>query len=915
MSNNTFSISELRCNARTNPIGTDNTALYFSWKLSTTDPNRRGLRQTTYRVRVASSRNKLSNLPDLWDSGNIAFDQSVDVLYAGQSLASGERAYWNVTVTDENGTTVTSDETAFWEAGLLSESDWQNAAWVGGTLTGGPRTTVPCPYLRTTFTLDVVPEGARLYITALGVYEASINGVRVGTDYFAPGWTDYNKRVQYQTYDVTDLLRVGENVLGAILGDGWYCGHVGGGARQEYGDRPALLATLIAGETVVTTNEAWRAALGAILESDMLMGESYDARRELTGWNEPGYSENSEWQPVTLRSDPGIERSAMLGPTVRTFEEISAIDEPQAIPGWPQPTYVYDFGQNLVGIVRLRIQGEAGTTVRLRFAEVLEGGPAATKGPIYTANLRGARCTDYYTLKGDPEGETWEPRFTFHGFRYAELNIFPPSHPTTESTHKMPKPERDAVTAIVMHSDIPKTGDFECSDPLINQLQKNIDWGQRGNFLEVPTDCPQRDERLGWTGDAQVFIRTAAWNRDVQSFFHKWQRDLVDAQGIDGEIPSVVPNTDPGSEDGGPAWADAHIICPWTLYLAYGDTDILAKNYDSFVKFIGYLDICSQNNIRSFDGCRGHQGFGDWLSQDGSGKIDGATPKHLIGTAFYAYDAYLMSKIARILGKDEDAGKYEAQFASIRETFLKRYVTPDGLVYPGTQTAYCLALHFNLLPEALRPVAVDALVADIKSRGHKLTTGFVGSPYLPHVLSDNGRADIAYKLLHQKNAPSYLYAVTQGATTIWERWDGWTHDKGFQDAGMNSFNHYAYGAIGAWLYQRVAGIEIDESQPGYKHILLRPLPFGSGLTHARAWLKTVYGLAESAWKLENGQFVWDVTIPANTTATVEWPVELALNTLTESEKPLSQAKGIPGVETGKSLKLAPGKYQFLAHCL
>ncbi|MBC8140673.1 MAG: glycoside hydrolase family 78 protein, partial [Armatimonadetes bacterium] len=833
-----------------------------------------------------------------------------DVLYAGQPLAARQRAYWNVTVTDEAGGAGTS-ESAFWEVGLLTTDDWQGAEWISGTLTGGARTSVPAPYLRTVFTLDAVPESASLYISALGLYDVTINGVRVGESVFAPGWTDYNKRVQYQAFDVTPLLRAGENVLGAVLGDGWYCGHVGGGARQTYGEKPALLATLFAGDTVITTSGEWQAATGAVLESDMLMGESHDARREPVGWDKPGF-DASRWQSVEIVADPGIERSPMLAEPVRAFEEMTAIAEPQAIPGWPQPTYIYDFGQNLVGYCRLQITGEAGTTVRLRYAECLEGGPAATTGKLYTANLRGARCTDYYTLRGDPEGETWTPRFTFHGFRFAELNIFPPSHPTTESTGTKVVPGRDALTAIVLNSDTPQTGDFECSDPLLNQLQRNIDWGQRGNFLEVPTDCPQRDERLGWTGDAQAFIRTAAWNRDVQSFFHKWQRDLADAQSETGKIPSVIPNPDPGSGDGGPAWADAVVICPWTVYLAYGDKAILSEHYDSLALFVRSLEDNSQDDIRSYEGMPGHRGFGDWLAQDGTNKVDGGTPKDLIGTAFRAYDATLMAKIARVLGKTEDAAIYDALFERIRDRFVRRYVTPDGMVYPGTQTAYCLALHFGLLPEALRQTATDALVADIKSRGHKLTTGFVGSPYLPHVLSDNGRPDIAYKLLHQKNWPSYLYAVTQGATTIWERWDGWTHDKGFQDAGMNSFNHYAYGAIGDWMYQRVAGINLDEARPGYKHIVLKPLPFGSGLTFAKAHLETVYGRVESAWELEGDALMWNVTVPPNTTATAHFPAEVNAQTVTEGGKPLTESDGVTVDGEGGVLQLAPGSYRFAA---
>jgi alpha-L-rhamnosidase len=584
---------------------------------------------------------------------------------------------------------------------------------------------------------------------------------------------------------------------------------------------------------------------------------------------------------------------------VKAIQELAPVDEPQLIKRWPKDDYIFDFGQNLVGRVRLRVKAEAGTTIRLRYAETLKDGPASKTGDIYRDNLRTAEQIDYFTCKGDPEGDTWEPMFTFHGFRYVEVNGLP--SPPTKSD----------LTAVVMHSDTPLTGDFECSDPLINQLQKNIDWGQRGNFVDVPTDCPQRDERLGWTGDAQVFIRTAAWNRDVQGFFYKWFRDMRDAQGDEGQIPSVIPDTGAAPGDGGPAWADAGVICPWTMYLTYGDKSVLQTQYESMSRFVGYLETITIDGLRSHPDYKGFHGFGDWLAQDGSGKTDGGTPKDLIGTAFTAYCASLMEKIATVLGKTEDAAKFKALFDRTRETFATRYVTPAGLVYPGTQTAYCLALHFDLLPEALRPAATKALVADIKSRGNKLTTGFVGSPYLAHVLSDNGRADMAYKLLHQKQWPSYLYAVTQGATTIWERWDGWTHDKGFQDAGMNSFNHYAYGAIGAWMYQRVAGIDIDEANPGYKHIVLKPLPFGSDLTHAKAHLETVYGRVESSWQLENDTLTWEITVPPNTTATAYLPAALSIESATEGGKALSEANGVASEASGV-LQLVPGKYRFVA---
>ena len=513
-------------------------------------------------------------------------------------------------------------------------------------------------------------------------------------------------------------------------------------------------------------------------------------------------------------------------------------------------------------------------------------------GELYTDNLRTARATDIYTFKGAGV-ETWEPKFTFHGFRYVELSGYDG------------EVDRHTITGIVLHSAMAPTGSFTCSDPLLNQLQHNITWGQKGNFVDVPTDCPQRDERLGWTGDIQVFVRTAAFNMDVGGFMTKWAQDVADAQSAQGCIPPVVPMVGPLMEDGGPAWADAGVICPWTIYLCYGDKEILAKNYGVMTRFMDFLLATSPGYIRCAPDYKGWLGFGDWLS------INADTPRDLIGTAFLAYDANLMAQIAAVLGKTRDAARYRKLFADVKKAFAARFLLGakrseaetqaaidrtqvaeadaisrgnlktveygpvDSKVFATrffqpTQTAYVLALHFDLLPAKLRPLAAAELVADIERRGDHLSTGFVGSPYLPHVLSSNGKLDVAYKLLAQTTWPSWLYPVTQGATTIWERWDGWTPEHGFQDKGMNSFNHYAYGAIGAWLYNTVAGIEIDPAEPGYKHTILRPQP-GGDLTCAAARLETPYGELLSDWKLEHGRFTWEVVVPPNTTATAILP--------------------------------------------
>ena len=875
------------CEYGANPLGIDVTAPRLSWRLQS---DRAGARQTAYRVRAASDPALLQEGPaDLWDSGKVESDQSVQVAYGGPRLKSRQRVYWQATVWDETGQ-ASQSEVAWFEIGLLKRSDWK-AKWIGVALTGGPRTNVPAPYLRKPFSVAGKVQSARLYVTALGLYECSINGQPVGDDVFNPGWTDYHKRVQYKVYDVTDLLQEGDNVLGAILGDGWAAGHVGMGARQNYVDRPRLLAqlevTLADGSRqVIATDRTWKHQFGPILENDMLMGEAYDARLEMPGWNEPRF-DDKRWLGVELFDDPGAALVATNGPTVRRMEELTPISDPVDRGNFMARRAIFDLGQNMVGWVRFKGSAPAGTTVTLRFAEVLDA-----NGDLYTPNLRAARATDYYTFKGEGE-EIWEPKFTFHGFRYVEVTGYP--GPLT----------RDAVTGVVLYSDMAQTGDFTCSEPLVNQLQHNILWGQKGNFVDVPTDCPQRDERLGWTGDIQVFARTAAFNMDVAGFLTKWAQDVADAQNEAGMVPAVVPKASIPLPDGGPAWADAVIICPWTVYLAYGDTRMLENNYEVMRKFLDWVVSASPGFIRCAPDYEGWPGFGDWLS------INANTPRDLIGTAFLAYDAHLMAQIAAALGKQRDAARYRKLFAEVKKAFGNRYLKGGKLpanaapasqmrqmmdgadaisrgnlkavdygpitsevfntdLFTPTQTAYVLALHFDLLPEKLRPFATAELVADIERRGMHLSTGFVGAPYLPHVLSNNGRLDVAYALLHQKTWPSWLYSVTQGATTIWERWDGWTEENGFQDPGMNSFNHYAYGSIGAWLYSAVAGIEIDPAQPGYKHAILRPQP-GGGLTEASGRIKTLYGELTSAWRVEQGVFEWTIHIPPNTRATAYLP--------------------------------------------
>ncbi|HUL53308.1 MAG TPA: glycoside hydrolase family 78 protein [Opitutaceae bacterium] len=880
----------LRCEYLENPLGLDERQPRLSWRLDA--EHRRGARQVSYQLLVSS---EPGGAPDLWDSGKVVSGASLHVPYAGKPLHSRQRAWWRVRVWDERGRMSESTERACWETGLLERSDWR-AQWIAGTLTGGRWTSVPAPYLRKTFFVGARVTRARLYATALGLYEARLNGQRIGDLQLAPGWTDYRKRVHYQSFDVTPLLVVGDNTLGAILGDGWYCGHVAARGRQLYGDRPKFLAQLVIdyldGRTdVIGTDSTWRFAYGPLLESDLLMGESYDARLAFPGWDRPGFDDRG-WQPARMGNGNGIALDGMRCPPIRALHEF----KPRLLQDAPDRRQRrYDFGQNLVGRVRLRLKGAAGATVTLRHAEMLDA-----DGRLYLANLRSARATDHYTLRGDTGGEVFEPRFTFHGFRYLELE-----------THGAAV-EIDEVTGVGLHSDLASTGEFSCSDPLVNQLQKNIQWSQRGNLLDVPTDCPQRDERLGWTGDAQIFVRTAAFNMNVAAFYQKWMQDLADAQTERGTIPAVAPAVDDLPADGGPGWADAVTICPWTIYQCYGDRRLLERHYGTCVRFVDELRAANPDLIRRRT-AGGQEGYGDWLALDNSDRTDGGTPKELIGTAFFAHSARLVAAMAEVLGKKTDARRYTKLAADVRAAFQRKFLSRDGAVAGGTQTASVLALHFDLVPAKLRPRVAAGLVADIEKRGWKLATGFVGSPYLPYVLTAAGRLDVAFKLLHQKQWPSWLYPVTQGATTIWERWDGWTHDRGFQNPGMNSFNHYAGGAIGEWLYAVVTGIEVDPARPGYQHILLQPHP-GGNLSSARARLASPHGEIASAWRSSARRFDWEVIVPANTTATARLPVPPKAR-ITEGGKPLERAPGVAKVVRGKDevrCELAAGRYRFAA---
>jgi len=849
-----------------------------------------------------------------------------------------------------------------WKAAQQPPATWiltnfNDSAWTTAESTGSPWGTpalndiarVPAPFLRKNFVVGQTVTRATVYVTALGAYELRLNGQKVGNDVLTPGWTQFTKRVYYQTYDVTGMVQGGSNTLGAILGDGWYASDLAfKGTRLNYGGTPRFLAQLELelsdGSTqTVVSDGSWKASYGPIQFADLLIGSGYDARLEMPGWETTNF-DDSAWSPVltglsattggyrnvtalvtglvrnnqlnfvannaTMGGDPayGIVKTFQINFTLGgtnqtlTFGEDATVQiggggQPltviqalygngAAFPGLgglqiqaqvtepsrcletlgatnltvPSPgCYTFDLGQNMVGWVRLNISGNVGDRITVRHGEMLN-----PNGTIYTANLRGANATDFYIF-GTNGTVVFQPRFTFHGFRYVEVRglTVPPT--------------LNSVTGIVVHSDMPRTGDFACSNPLVNQLYNNIIWGQKGNYLEVPTDCPQRDERMGWTGDTEFFVPTAAYNFDVQSFFRRHMVTFCeDAQHSDGSYAVVVP--DLGSGSGGTAWGDAGWICPYNMYRAYGDTNVIADHYASYVR-CGQFDGAHASNyvIASLPG-----DFGDWLN------LGGGATSTVMDTAYYAYYAQAMSEMAAAIGNHADAASYASLHSNIVAAF-GNFFNPDGSFADGSgQTGYALAFTLNLVPPGLRTQVAQQFANSIASFGNHLATGFIGTPRLLPALHAAGRDDLAYTLLLQQTCPSWLYQVNLGATTMWERWDGWTPGGGFQSVGMNSFNHYAFGSVGQYLYSAVGGI--NPASPGYETILIQPVP-GVGLLWANASYNSTRGLISTAWTNTGSAFNLAVVIPPNTTARVCVPTTNAA-AITESGVPASTSPGV-----------------------
>jgi alpha-L-rhamnosidase len=754
-----------------------------------------------------------------------------------------------------------------WDQPDYDDADWQNAdiisvlgkddlEWIKNS-GPAPRSTM----IRKDFTAPKLIRKARIYVSGLGNYKLFINGNIVGNDQLTPGWTDYRKRIQYQVYDVTDMINKGENAMGMILGNMWWSSGLGwrGGARYSNGPLRGLCQLeieYIDGSTnIIITDESWRAHLSPIVENTLYHGETYDARLEIEGWAEAGL-DDSGWSDATIFTEPdGITLSAQYGPPIQIMQEITPKNINEVSPG----IFVFDMGINMVGFARLKVQGESGMQVKLRFAELLHD-----DGTVAQENLRSAKATDLYILKGTGE-EIWHPYFTYHGFRYVQMEGYRGT-PTTES-----------LTGLQIYSSAQETGKFECSNSLLNSVWENILNGQKGNMYSVPTDCPQRDERLGWTGDAQMFAPTAMYNMEMARFFTKWTRDMTDSQTEEGWICDVNPAI-VVSGPGKPAWGDAITIVPWMVHKFYGDKKILEQSYESMKAWVEYMHRESKDNLYTFDQ-NGWGGYGDWIAVVES-------PKPPISAAYYYYSTKILAQAAEILKKSEDATNYSDLSERIAQAFNKKYFDPKTFNYPeATQTANLLPLAFGITPEEYRQQVADNIAQNIITRDEHLSTGFLGTGYILPVLSDYGYHELAYKLAVQTSYPSWGYMVEKGATSMWELWNS---DIEPPDE-MNSRNHFALGSVGEWYYAYLAGIKPDPDEPGFKHAIIAPKP-ADELTWAEGIKKTPYGSLRCYWQKDTNGLKIEVTIPTNTSATIKIPV-LALEspTIKESGNPIYAA--------------------------
>jgi len=1066
-----LTVDRQRCEYLINPLGIDAAAPRLSWIVQSPD---RGQKQTAYQVLVATTPERLATEQgDLWDSGKVASDRTLNVQYAGKPLASRAACWWKVRAWDKDGRPSTWSQPAQWTMGLLRPSDW-NARWIAypdsskspprtphngyhsalatsadspkwlvidlgaertidaarlysarpfdwsntadrpyflfpvrfrieaarkadfsdakivvdctaadvphtfgealpcgfepltaryvrltvtrlarrdgnnfgfalaemQVLSGGKNvaegtavtaldstetaawstaklvdgrllpdpgnvadTTIqPATMVRKEFDLQKAIKRATVSVTGLGLYELRLNGQRVGDHLLAPEWTRYSKRIQYQTFDVTKLLRQGKNAVGAQISGGWWTGPLmlkPMMSRARFCLLMRLDVEMADGATqTIVTDGSWQATTdGPIRRTGIYFGETYDGAKAMPGWDQPGFAA-AAWRPAQVLPSPDECENAVLSAKsnepIRVVEELRPVKMTEPKPG----VYVFDMGQNMVGWCRLTADAPAGTKITLHYAEVLND-----DGTIYTANLRGADQVNQYTWRGGLA--VVEPHFTYHGFRYVEL------------TGVTRKPAQDAVVGRVFHSAAPPAGQFSCSSELVNKIMHCVDWVQRANMMSVPTDCPQRTEREGWLGDIQAFSQTAIFQRDMAGFFTKWVPDLRDSQADDGRYPDVAPHISNPNVifSGVPAWGDAGTVVPWRMYQNYADTRMLEQHFDSAHRWVDFIhahnpDLLWRNN-RAND-------YNDWLNGDtlilqGYPRGISAVPNELFATAFFAHSTEIVAKMAAALGRKAEAATYSRLFEGIKAAFNKAYVAADGHIRGDTQAGYALALHFNLLEAPLRPKATEHMLRAIaKYRDHP-STGIQTTHRMLLELSRNGHHEDAWRLVSLRTVPSWGYMVEMGATTIWERWDGYVKGRGFQDPGMNSFNHWAFGSVGEWVWRELAGINPDDEQPGYKHFLIRPRPCGD-LAWAKARYDSIRGPIVSEWSIAGGQIHLHVEVAANTTATVIVPTSNPA-AVSEGGKAAGTAAGVtplgPMAGGGAAFAIASGHYDFV----
>lgn len=871
-------VRELLCKHLHNPLGIGLNAPFFQWKISSSKKN---VQQTAFNIQVAKS-DDFSTI--VWESGWVESDTLVHIVYQGEPLESMTRYYWRVRIKDESGQNSDWSETAFFETGLRTD-DWR-AHWIEPEKEVDPKAFKPAPFLRNEFIVDEEINDAKLYITAHGLYEAYLNGKRIGEQIFMPGNTDVANRLQYQVYDVGHLLEGKKNCFGVILGDGWYRGSINvGSLRNAHGDKIGLLAqlkiTYSNGDTdYFITDKNWKTVTGPIIKSDMKKGEVYDARHDLPGWNEFGYDDR-HWKGVQVAHHGLDNLIPSEGAPVRKMEVI----KPLEIIHTPKGETVIDFGQNIAGIVKMKVQGDRGTTVRLRHTEVLDKDGNFTDS-YFGPSVGGLfQQLDEYTLSGDGI-ETYEPHFTVHGFRYVKVEEYPG------------KFDSKNFEAIAIYSDMGETGIFECSNPKLNQLYKNIIWTMKGNFLDIPTDCPTR-ERAGWTGDAQIFVHTGSLLMNDAAFYAKWIKDVSSQQHPDGKILNVVPDKSKDSKKelqsyfnlppGSAGWGDAVVIIPWTLYEMFGDISILENQYESMKRWVEYERRNAEkrhwtktiNPVRWMTPNRNkHQRFiwdtkfhlGEWLEPDMLLKdvwkvifrnIILSDP--IVATAYFKHSACLLGKAAGVLGKVEDEIEYLALAENIRQAFIKEFIGDDGTmkIYPKRQAPYVRALAFELFTDDLREKIEEQLIERVEEKERHLFTGFLSTPFLLSVLSEAGETEMAYDILLQEDNPSWLYAINKGATTIWEDWEG-ISEEGVPTASQN---HYSKGAVASWFFEYICGIQLDHNSPAYKHFYIKPNP-GGGLSWAKATFDSPYGEIQSRWEKDETSIQYTFSIPTNASATV-----------------------------------------------